>query len=207
MKLLNPILTLFIFVTLFAACAPNPQESKEEVEVYIEDPVATDDNTPVEAEPTTDSAEVVAETTEQTNTKSVDEKEKVDVKAELPDSAEKNQEVVVSKTPTINRKLGTKLSKESDFDLMSYAAEEVALLKKEDCEGEDCGTKIELESISSDKVIVAVVMIRWKEGSKKNKELREYKLKPVSTIDIGCSQSCGEDVTRYSWKIVSAKYN
>lgn len=204
MKLLNSILTLFIFAILFSACAPNSE--KDEVEVYNEEPVASDENTQAEDETAIDTAEVATETQGQTRVESTDEDE--GVKSEMTDLAKKNQEtVVVLNTPTINRKLGTKLSEESDFDLMSYAAEEVALLKKENCKGEDCGTKIELESISSDKVIVAVVMIKWKEGSNKKKELREYKLKPESTIDIGCSQSCGEDGTRYAWKIVSAKYN
>ena len=138
MKLLNSILTLFIFATLITACAPNSEEIKEEIEVYNEEPVASDEDTQVEAEPTIDSANVVTETPEQTNTESTEEKEKADVKSEMTDLAKKNQETVVDlNTPTINRKLGKKLSEESDFDLMSYAAEELALLRKENCKGED----------------------------------------------------------------------
>jgi hypothetical protein len=45
------------------------------------------------------------------------------------------------------------------------------------------------------------------EDSAKKNELREYKLKPESLVNIGCSHSCDDSDAKYSWKIVSAKYN
>ncbi len=207
MKHLKNILPLFFSVALITACAPNVDESNDEVEVYNEEPISPEVMIEEDSIFRKDTATTDFESTE-TNSEVTEEEVSADIQVETTELANKNQETVVAvNTPAINKKEGVKLSKESGFDLMSYAAEEVALLKKENCEGGNCGTKIQMESISSNKTIVAVVMINWKEGSTKNKELREYKLKPESTIDIGCSQTCGEEGIRYNWKIVSAKYN
>jgi hypothetical protein len=60
-----------------------------------------------------------------------------------------------------------KLENKKEFDLMGYAAEEVALVRKEDCEGVNCGNKIQIQNFNPEKSIIAVVMIKWKKTRQK----------------------------------------
>ena len=186
-----------------SACTPNSDEVDEEVEVQTEE-LISDEIVEVDSISESEIDEVSFEENEN------DEIE-IDKSTEGGSTSEDTKTIIeetkASTSVTINRDLGIKLQHETEFDLMGYAAEEVAILKKENCDGENCGIKIQLQSYNSDKSIVTVVMIKWKEGGEKKSELREYKLKPEALISIGCSHSCDDDNTKYTWKIVSAKYN
>jgi hypothetical protein len=209
MKHLKSVLPIFISFYLITSCSPNAEESDEKVEVYTEEPTPSEIVAEGDSIVSLDSLGADAASQEE-DSKVLQEETPVDDKSESTFTDHSIQEMVNTKqadATSINRNVGVKLSKETDFDLMSNAAEEVAIVKKEKCVGEDCGDKIQLQNYNPEKTIAAVVMIKWKEDSNKKKELREYKLKPSALIDIGCSQSCDGNDERYAWKVVSAKYN
>ena len=208
MKHLNCLAPALFSLFLVSACASNSDEHQEEVEVLNEEPVSIEISIPEDSATATKN-----KGDEAVNQEEVPSVEGENSKSSVP--AKTSQELTnqgttkgkKASTVSINRSVGVKLSKESEFDLMSFAAEEVAILKKEACEGENCGSKVQLQSYNSEKTIVAVVLIKWREGSDKKNELREYKLKPESLLDIGCTNSCDAEGGKYNWKIVSAKYN
>lgn len=194
MKHLKYVLPVFISIALLSSCATGTNEEKEEV---VSEETTETISEPVEETEGISSEDMEVGTTgEETKKKSTSNKK----------NSHKPKEEKIETSETINRNIGVKLENEKEFDLMGYAAEEVAILKKEECLGKNCGHKIQLQSYNSEKSIVTVVMIKWKEESGKKSELREYKLNPDSKIDIGCSHSCDADNVKYTWKIVSAKY-
>ena len=196
LKCVLPIFTVFLFI----GCTPDSKDQEEAQESRIEEPQDSKTDT------IQDSNILIDETTEiereaESNVEAQRGAETKGEPKEPNETAEKKMKDV-----SINRNVGVKLKAENEFDLMGFAAQEVALLRKEECEGQNCGKRIQLQNFNSEKQIVTVVMIKWKKKDVKQSELREYKVKAESVLDLGCSSSCDAIDGKYTWKIVSAKY-
>lgn len=107
----------------------------------------------------------------------------------------------------INADKGVPVSDDFKGDLMTTAAAEVSLEKKDKCGNNDCGKKIILVNMNPDKSIEVSVEIIWKENEIKIKKKRSYKLKESQKLAVGCSSMCDTEMTKIKWNIIGAVYS
>ena len=195
------LFTVFLissFILTVVGCAPDAPKKEDQQEDFTE--VKKDSETKPLLQDTVSKPDA-----EEESGHSLPEINESESSKETP--AKEHATKVGVKVSPINMKVGRVTQKLNDFDLMGYAAEEVALIHKEKCDGENCGDKIELKNYNSEKSINVVVNVKWKDAVGKQEQYRTYTVKPEALLYLGCGMSCSEEKSKYNWKIVSATYN
>lgn len=199
---------LAVTVSLVSSCSScNQENGGSEAEYSDADTVSQDDSNNVDANDTVLSDQEIVEPRHGDSDKKVDEEIVApDEEEQIDESDEDTNSENLKIITFINSEIGTELTQEKDFDLMGYAAQEVVLLRKIDCEGEDCGKLVQMQNYNHERAIDAIVQVKWKVGKNKFETLREYEIKAGDVLDIGCTRNCDLNGEKANWKIVSAKY-